>query len=302
MKTFTTLNTGLQEGTTVEFKTSLLYCAGSSQIDDRQMDVITRTISSMMNKDGGSLYIGVNDRGFASSSITEEYNLLNAIPPFQDYHYSSNLDGYKRFIMDWVARNLGNFACTLLSFEPLQYQDITVCRIGIGKSKTPIWFKGNALFVRADASTRQLRGDNITNFIMQLDKADFIRAHYDDKALYQKRLSEIKKAEAQNGRLLVIYPNGEYIHEKSNKATMLEVIRRAGVSAVRNLDIQGRKGKGNTPNVPFVSDTEYLDNGGKTQEKVDGYYILTKLSKGDMYSKIIKISEGLGLDLKVEDY
>ena len=115
-------------------------------------------------------------------------------------------------------------------------------------------------------------------------------------------LSEIKKAEAQSDCLLVIYPNGEYIHEKSSKATMLEVIRRAGVSAVRNLDIQGRKGKGNTPNVPFVSDTEYLDNGGKTQEKVDGYYILTKLSKEDMYSKIIKISEGLGLDLRVEDY
>jgi hypothetical protein len=68
---YPTLSIGAQESTTVEFKTSLFYKAGSSEVDDAQMDVITKTIASMMNMTGGSLYIGVNDRGQDSKSIKD---------------------------------------------------------------------------------------------------------------------------------------------------------------------------------------------------------------------------------------
>jgi hypothetical protein len=302
MITYPTLRVDAHESTTVEFKTSLVYLAGTSEIDEEQMSVITRTIASMMNMQGGTLYIGVNDKGFASDSVTVEFNYLNAIPPYPKYYYSANHDGYKRFILDWISKNLAPFATTLVSFEFLAYQDITVCRIDIKKSKVPVWFKQTALYVRADGSTRQLRGNDITSFIMQMDKDDFVKATADDSAKFKKRLAEIKKQEAPTNRLMVVYPNGDYIHEKYNYATMMEVIRRAGVVDVMNLSITGHQGKGKTPYVALVSTTPYKDKSGETQHELDGYLVLTKIGTGQMISALTQISNGLGLHLYIEEY
>lgn len=271
-------------------------------IDEVQMDVITRTIASMMNMQGGSIYVGVNDKGFASDSITNEFNYLNAIPPYSKYSYSANLDGYKRFILDWISKNLGGFPTTLVSFEILDYEGVIVCRIDIKKSKVPVWFKQTSLYVRADASTRQLRGNDITNFIMQIDKSDFVKATEDERKKFQKRLAELKKQEAPTGRIMVVYPNGDYIHEKFNYATMMEVIRRAGVVDVMNLSITGHKGKGTTPYVPLVSNVPYKGKSGKTQHELDGYLVLTKIGTGQMISALTQISNGLGLNLHIEEY
>ena len=302
MTVYNTPRVNAQESTTVEFKSSLVFRAGTSLASEEQMDVITRTIASMMNKEGGSLYIGVNDSGFATNDIYGELQYLNAIPPFPGNHYTTNIDGYKRFILDWIVKNLGSFAATLVSFEMLRYIDIAVCRIDIEKSKVPVWFKQTSLYVRADASSRQLRGSDITYFIMQLDKADLVKAAATENDSFQKRLAEIKQKEKPSNRLLVVYPNGEFIHEKSSKATMMEVIRKAGVEEVKNLAIAGHSGKGQTPYVPFVSTTEYFDNSGKTQEQLGSYWILTKLGTGEMISRLAQISNGLGLNLHIETY
>lgn len=299
---YPTLSIGAQESTTVEFKTSLFYKAGSSEVDDAQMDVITKTIASMMNMTGGSLYIGVNDRGQASKSIKDEFQYLNMNPPYTNNVYPRNLDGYKRFILDWVSKNLGNFATTLISFEIVQYLDLFVCRIDIKKSKVPVWFKHDALFVRADASSRQLRGNDITSFILQIDKNDFVKATANERAAFEKRLAEIKNQKAPTGRLMVVYPNGDYIHEKYNYATMMEVIHRAGVVDVMNLSITGHYGRGRTPYVPLVSTVPYMDNTGKTQHELDGYLVLTKIGVGEMISVLTQISNGLGLNLHIEKY
>lgn len=296
---------GASESSTVEFKTSLFYPAGTTVPSEDQIKVIVRTISSMMNMEGGTLYIGVNDSGKVSSSITEEFNLLNLFPPFNNYTYSSNYDSYKRFILDWVKKCLTSFATTLISFENQEYGDIMICKVTTKKSKVPIWFEQTSLFVRADASTRQLRGNDITSFIMQIDKDELIKAIDDEKDAFQKRLAEIKKTERRTDSILVVYPNGDYVHCPKNVQTMLEVIHRADVNKVCSLDLPGRIGKGKTPYVPFVGNSTYLDNVlkcGKTQRELDGKLVFVKYSAGDMISKITQISNGLGLNLHVEMY
>ncbi len=61
------VNIGLEEGITVEFKTSIVYPPTGDGIDDidLQSENIAREISAMMNAEGGTLYIGVNDVGNA---------------------------------------------------------------------------------------------------------------------------------------------------------------------------------------------------------------------------------------------
>ena len=296
---------GHTESTTIEFKTSLFYAAGISILSTVQMDVITRTISSMMNQEGGKLFLGVNDKGYATNSITEEFQHLNDNPAYPNNSYPASTDGYKRFILDWVAKNLGNFASTLLSFDFQQFGDVTICVITIKKSNSPIWFKGTSLYVRADASTRQLRGHDITDFILQIDKNAFIQAQTNDKTAFKKRVDEIKNAEPKTGKILVIYPNGDYLHEKNNRETLLSVIHRAGIKDVMSLGLTGRAGKGNTPYVPFIGEDVYLDGPdkcSKTQSELDGYMVFTKYSSGDIIAKLNQISNGLDLGLVIELY
>ena len=293
------------ESVTVEFKTSIFYSPGIPIPGDDQIGVIVRTIASMMNQEGGVLYIGVNDLGEATHNIEDEFQYLNLFPSRPQNMYSQNLDGYKRFILDWVCKRLSNFAATLLSFEFPQYDDVVICKLNIKKSKTPIWFDRADLYVRADASTRLLRGDDITYFMLQIDKAEFTKAALNEQQLLQQRIKDIKKKEGPSNSILVVYPNGDYIHCKTNVDTMLEVIHRAGTAKVMSLGITGRAGKGKTPFVPFIGTSVYLDNvqkGGKTQRSLDGLLVFTKYSQGDIISKLTQISNRMGLNLYIESY
>lgn len=299
------IHIGVIEDVNTEFKTSLFFRAETSALSDEQIDVITRTIASMMNMNGGTLYLGVNDKGYATNSVTEEYQYLNTFLPYPNNVYSPSYDGYKRFILDWINKNLGNFATTLVSLDFVDYNGIVICKINIKKSRTPIWFKFTSLYVRADASTRQLRGNDITNFIMQIDKEDFLKANNNDKQAFRKRLDEIKKNEPRNDHILVVYPNGEYIHEKKDVDTLLAVIHKAGVEDVKKLGLVGRNGRGKTPFVPFIGEEIYLDgadHSGKTQHELDGYLVFTKTATGEKISKLTEISNGLGLNLHIERY
>ncbi len=289
----------VNEDITHEFKTSLFYECKTSMPSDEQMGVITRTIASMMNKDGGTIYVGVNDRGYATNSITEEYRYLNEFSPYPKNIYPENRDGYKRFILDWIAKELGNFATTLISFDFDRLNDIEICKINIQKSGTPIWFRLTSLYVRADASSRQLRGNDITSFIMQIDKDTFINATKSDQAAFEKRLAEIKTKEIPSDNILVVYPNGDYIHENKDVETLLSVIHKAGIEEVKNLGLTGLKGRCNTPYVPFIGTTVYKE---KTQRELDGYLVFVKTSTAEKIARLTEISNGLGLNLHIERY
>ena len=292
-----------EESTTREFKTSLFFRAGINVPCEDQIDVITRVIASFINAEGGDLFIGVNDAGFPTSSIRDEYQYMNSFPPFNKNRYPSNKDGYKRFICDWISRKLGNLATTFISFEFKVYDSIEICKIHIKASKTPVWFDNSSLYVRTDGATRQLRGNDITGFILNIDRDELLKSNMDSNALAAKRLEQIKSETRSNGRILVVYPDGTYVHEKSNVDTLLQVIRRAGINEVINLGLVGRSGKGDTPSIPFIGNDVYLtgpDKSNKSQRELDGYMVFTKYSAGDMLAKITQISNGLGLGIHVE--
>ena len=305
MANTTNFHVGTTESTTVEFKTSLFIQPGATLPGEDQIRTIIRTIGSFMNAQGGTLYLGVNDSGVASDSITGEMRYLNSFPPYTSFSYPTNKDGYKRFILDWAGKLLGNFATILISFDFVDYGFVQVCKVNITKSKVPVWFDGNGLYVRTDASTRQLRGNDITNFIAQVDKADLAAAQLADQAAFQAGLKKIKSKVPPKDHILVVYPNGDYVYEKNNVETMLAVIRRAGLQNVMNLGLVGRSGKGKTPFVPFIGKSEYFDNAqkqSKTQREVNGYYVFKKYGTGEIMSKLNDISNGLGLGLYIERY
>ena len=302
-----TLQSSLSESINVEFKSSLFFRAGTQECGEEQIGVIMRTIAGFMNAEGGDLYIGLNDDGKAVNDVRNEYTYLNAFPPYATNTYHSNEDSYRRFIIDWAGKELGTYAATmLLRIDFIEENGIKIACVHISKAFAPVWYKGESLFVRGDGFTRRLKGDMITSFFQHISQEELEKKMEKEESSLTAKIDNLKATVLQPmNKLLVVYPNGDYIYEKSSVQTMLEVIRRAGINEVLNLGLTGRKGKGKTPYVPFISSVQYHDNApqdSKTQKEMDGYYVFVKYSVGDLMSKILQISNGLGLQLHVEVY
>jgi hypothetical protein len=118
----------------------------------------------------------------------------------------------------------------------------------------------------------------------------------DPQAEHKEGKKHEKPIERINGKtvLKVTFPDGTVIADKKAKITFAETIKRIGLMKVRNLGIS-------FCHVPIVSNT--LDKKyGKAQIPVgDGLYVMTHSSTHDKKKQLDKISQELGLRLKVEE-
>ncbi len=118
----------------------------------------------------------------------------------------------------------------------------------------------------------------------------------DPQAEHKEGKKHDKPIERINGKtvLRVTFPDGTVIADKKAKVTFAETIKRIGLMKVRNLGIS-------FCHVPIVSNT--LDKKyGKAQIPVgDGLYVMTHSSTHDKKKQLDKISQELGLGLKVEE-
>ena len=118
----------------------------------------------------------------------------------------------------------------------------------------------------------------------------------DPQAEHKEGKKHEKPIERINGKtvLRVTFPDGTVIADKKAKITFAETIKRIGLMKVRNLGIS-------FCHVPIVSNT--LDKKyGKAQIPVgDGLYVMTHSSTHDKKKQLDKISQELGLRLKVEE-
>lgn len=118
----------------------------------------------------------------------------------------------------------------------------------------------------------------------------------DPQAEHKEGKKHEKPIERINGKtvLRVTFPDGTIIADKKAKITFAETIKRIGLLKVRNLGIT-------FCHVPIVSNT--LDKKyGKAQIPVgDGLYVMTHSSTHDKKKQLDKISQELGVGLKVEE-
>lgn len=118
----------------------------------------------------------------------------------------------------------------------------------------------------------------------------------DPQAEHKEGKKHEKPIERINGKtvLRVTFPDGTVIADKKAKITFAETIKRIGLMKVRNLGIT-------FCHVPIVSNT--LDKKyGQAQIPVgDGLYVMTHSSTHDKKKQLDKISQELGVGLKVEE-
>lgn len=149
-----------------EFKSSIAFPAGTNKEDmPSQLAVLMKSIAGFMNKEGGVLYIGVNDSGEPYKDISEEYKYLND-DENDNYQYHAKEDHYKLKLINKIGKDLGGYAASLANIRLEKANGVTYAAIDAKKSDSVVWYQNTELFVRCGNSTRRMFGDNITKFIL----------------------------------------------------------------------------------------------------------------------------------------
>jgi hypothetical protein len=131
--------------------------------------LIAKSIASFLNSDGGDLLIGVSeDRVHNTTTVTGIEDDLSRMQERDRNH-----DGYRRMIIDAVIRHylpeIFVSASRHLGISFTELSDKTVCHIHVRPSEKPVFVNTGSeeiFFIRIDASSRTLNGQNLTRYIL----------------------------------------------------------------------------------------------------------------------------------------
>jgi len=167
----------------VEYKSSILWSVKFSdqQVQDSNTKevkkyrrdaskfIIAKTIAGFLNSDGGNLVIGIKENKTVKKDeivgIESEFNKL------QD----QCTDGYRRMIVDQIIKeffpssifhHINNYLH--INFE--KFEKKMVCHIKVLKSDSQVFIthkKEEYFFVRIDASTREIHGEEIVDYCLK---------------------------------------------------------------------------------------------------------------------------------------
>lgn len=120
-------------------------------------EAVVKTVAGFLNADGGTLLIGVSDKG---KVIGIERNFKNLVKP--------NRDRFELRLTNLIKGKIGGDSLSLLAIDYETIDDKTVCAVKIGSSPHPAYAKLNGkerLFVRLQNSTRELEGAESANYL-----------------------------------------------------------------------------------------------------------------------------------------
>ena len=146
------------ESATVEFKSTARLNLHSNRRDEAITWAVIKTIAAFMNAGGGTLLIGVNDRGDPVG-----------IEPDYPYVKGADRDGWELWVTTTVKDALGSVAATDLSVGYCAIEGRTIARIDVPRSAQPTFAsrKGKpreAFFARLNNATEELSGSALLEY------------------------------------------------------------------------------------------------------------------------------------------
>ena len=142
------------ESAELEFKSSARWDIRENKKNKEMELIIVKTVAALLNSDGGTLLIGVDDAGTAIG-LTHDLQTLGD---------KKNLDGYELFLTDLLLNAYGKDVSAFLRITFHQVQGRDICKIRVKPSTKPVWIEGkdNAgqkselLYIRTNNSSRAL--------------------------------------------------------------------------------------------------------------------------------------------------
>lgn len=139
---------GAMEDVTCEFKTSIVYVAGTNNKFDpeTQMDNILKVVDEMLNTRGGIIYLGVNRYGQGVGLKNDLDNML----------FHNDKEEYIRFIYKYISNKISPHAANVLVHIDFDKENTQhdVCIIKVNQSPMGFPFKGEYCVRRGDSVYR----------------------------------------------------------------------------------------------------------------------------------------------------
>lgn len=154
-----------------EFKSSIVFTPSDIQPQiDEQIKTILKTIAGFMNKDGGTLYLGVNDAGVVCG-IEGDFPYLGTSRT-DHYTYKTNgtqeqlEDQYQLKIRNSIKHHLTSIALgNNVEFQFEHQNGKTYCIITVKKAQYPVFYNGIKIFQRMGNQTNLLTDFEVCLFI-----------------------------------------------------------------------------------------------------------------------------------------
>ncbi|SFC39090.1 Putative DNA-binding domain-containing protein [Zunongwangia mangrovi] len=154
-----------EEGKKIEFKSSLRFSINDNALDKSLEFESFKNIAAFLNSDGGDLLIGIDDD-------KKILGLENS--DFTTFNRDNKQDALKLHIDNLIETYFGNAVHRVLNVSLVTIDNKTICRINVeGRYQEPIFVKKktinqkayNAFYIRRSSSARELRGDEIDQYI-----------------------------------------------------------------------------------------------------------------------------------------
>lgn len=147
------------ESEMLEFKSSYRYDLRQEKINKGLEQVIMKTLAGMMNSEGGTLLIGVDDEG----------KILGLQPDYQTLKRKDH-DGFEQLLNSTVADRLGTPACEWMQVFFHDQDGNEVCRIRVVPAPQPVYLKegkDSKFYLRTGAGTRAMTLQEAVSFIQR---------------------------------------------------------------------------------------------------------------------------------------
>ena len=143
------------ESDLVELKSTLRVNLHTGERDSRMEHAVLRTLVGFLNKDGGTLIVGVADDGTAVGLDADGFE---------------NEDRMGLHLVNIVNRSMGANVWVYMHVNFDNYEDGRVLSVRCDKAKSPVYVKGGneeRLYVRTGPSTTQLPTSLALEFVSQ---------------------------------------------------------------------------------------------------------------------------------------
>jgi hypothetical protein len=150
------------ESQTLEFKSTARWNIHMRQHDPRMEHSVVKTVCGLLNAEGGSLLIGVNDEG----------KLLGLDDDLGTLGSNANADGYELFLRQLLDTNLSVITAATVRIRFHRVEACLICQVVVAPSGKPVFAKpskggvgnGSEFWVRIGNATKQMHGDDMVHY------------------------------------------------------------------------------------------------------------------------------------------
>jgi membrane protein YdbS with pleckstrin-like domain len=152
-----------EEGSKIEFKSSALWDYKENKYNKELIKPIIKTITAMLNREGGYLIVGLNDNK----------EILGLEKDF-DYLKKKDKDGFEAFVIAKINQFIGKEFVQYVNFRFEDIDNKIICSIKVEQSRVPVFFK------LKEAEEFYIRTGNSTNSLSVREATEYINIHFKD--------------------------------------------------------------------------------------------------------------------------